>query len=122
MIKEKTYLVTVKNLVLKASVGIFPKKKKKKQKVRFNIFVTSKDNIKITNEISNFISYDDIIMNIKNVLMKGHIPLVENMADQIAKKCLKDKRILKIKIKVEKLEPFKEAESVGVEIIRMNKK
>ena len=54
--------------------------------------------------------------------MKGHIPLVENMADQIAKKCLKDKRILKIKIKVEKLEPFKEAESVGVEIIRMNKK
>ena len=100
----------------------FQKKKKKKQKVRFNIFVTSKDNIKITNEISNFISYDDIIMNIKNVLMKGHIPLVENMADQIAKKCLKDKRILKIKIKVEKLEPFKEAESVGVEIIRMNKK
>tara|TARA_B100001123_G_scaffold390519_1_gene468167 strand:+ start:2376 stop:2510 length:135 start_codon:yes stop_codon:yes gene_type:complete len=32
MIKEKTYLVTVKNLVLKASVGIFPKEKKKSKK------------------------------------------------------------------------------------------
>ena len=59
-------------------------------------------------------------MNIKNVLMKGHIPLVENMADQIAKKCLKDKRILKIDIMIEKLEPFKEAESVGVKITRNN--
>ena len=122
MIKEKKYLVIVKNLILNAYVGIYPKEKKKKQKVRFNIEVTAKDNIKIENKISNFISYDDIIKNVKKVLNKAHIPLVENMAEQIAKICLKDKRILKIKIKIEKLEPFKEAESVGAEIIRLNKK
>jgi len=34
---------------------------------------------------------------------------------------LKDRRILKIEIMVEKLEPFKEAESVGIKIIRMNR-
>ena len=97
MIKEKKYLVIVKNLILNAYVGIYPKEKKKKQKVRFNIEVTAKDNIKIKNKISNFISYDDIIKNVKKVLNKAHIPLVENMAEQIAKICLKDKRILKIK-------------------------
>ena len=122
MIKEKKYLVIVKNLILNAYVGIYPKEKKKKQKVRFNIEVTAKDNIKIKNKISNFISYDDIIKNVKKVLNKAHIPLVENMAEQIAKICMKDKRILKIKNKLEKLEPFKEAESVGAEIIRLNKK
>ena len=46
MIKEKKYLVLVKDLILKASVGIYPKEKIKKQKVRFNIFVTAQDNIK----------------------------------------------------------------------------
>ena len=98
------------------------KKKKRSKKVRFNIEVTAKDNIKIKNKISNFISYDDIIKNVKKVLNKAHIPLVENMAEQIAKICMKDKRILKIKIKIEKLEPFKEAESVGIKIVRLNKK
>ena len=47
--------------------------------------------------------------------------VVENLADKIANNCLKDRRILKIEIMVEKLEPFKEAESVGIKIIRMNR-
>ena len=46
MKKERKYLVLVKNLILKASVGIYPKEKTKKQKVRFNISVTAHDNIK----------------------------------------------------------------------------
>ena len=61
MIKEKTYLVLVKNLILKASVGIYSKEKIKKQKVRFNICVIVKDNIKKkNNDISDFVSYEDI--------------------------------------------------------------
>jgi dihydroneopterin aldolase len=122
MIKEKTYLVLIKNLTLKASVGIYPKEKVKKQKVRFNISITAKDNIKKKNDISSFVSYDDIIKNVKSVIKSGHIPLVENLADKIACECLKDKKIWKIEVMIEKLEPFKEAESVGIKIVRLNKK
>ena len=46
MIKEKTYLVLIKNLILKAYVGIYPKEKIRKQKVRFNISISALDNIK----------------------------------------------------------------------------
>ena len=121
MIKEKTYLVLIKNLILKASVGIYPKEKIRKQKVRFNISIRALNNIKTKNDISDFVSYDDIIKNVKYVINSGHIPLIENLADKIASKCLKDKKIYKIEIIVEKLEPFKEAESVGVKIVRLNK-
>ena len=122
MIKEKKYLVLVKDLILKASVGIYPKEKIKKQKVRFNIFVTAQDNIKKKNDISDFVSYEDIIKNVKNVINKGHTPLIENLAHNIAEKCLINKKILRIEIMIEKLETFKETESVGIKIIRMNKK
>ena len=122
MIKEKKYLVLVKDLILKASVGIYPKEKIKKQKVRFNIFVTAQDNIKKKNDISDFVSYEDIIKNVKNVINKGHTPLVENLAHNIAEKCLINKKIFKIEIMIEKLETFKETESVGIKIVRMNKK
>ena len=121
MIKEKTYLVLIKNLILKASVGIYPKEKIRKQKVRFNISISALNNIKTKNDISDFVSYDDIIKNVKYVINSDHIPLIENLADKIASKCLKDKKIYKIEIIVEKLEPFKEAESVGVKIVRLNK-
>ena len=121
MIKEKKYLVLIKNLILNASVGIYPKEKNRTQKVRFNISITAKDNIQTKNDISEFVSYEDIIKNVKNVINKGHTPLIENLAQNIAKKCLINKKILKIEIMIEKLERFKEAESVGIKIIRMNR-
>jgi|TARA_B110000014_G_scaffold225666_1_gene184553 dihydroneopterin aldolase len=122
MIKKEKYIVLVKNLILKASVGIYPKEKIRKQKVRFNISITANDNIKTKNDISEFVSYEDVIKNVKNIINRGHIPLIENLAQNIAEKCLINKRILKIEIMIEKLETFKEAESVGIKIIRMNKK
>ena len=121
MIKEKKYSVLVKDLILKASVGIYPKEKIRKQKVRFNISIIATDNIKTKNDISEFVSYEDIIKNIKKVINRGHSPLIENLAQNIAKKCLINKKILKIEIMIEKLERFKEAESVGIKIIRMNR-
>jgi len=122
MIKKEKYIVLVKNLILKASVGIYPKEKIRKQKVRFNISITANDNIKTKNDISEFVSYEDVIKNVKNIINRGHIPLIENLAQNIAEKCLINKRILKIEIMIEKLETFKETESVGIKIIRMNKK
>ena len=122
MIKKEKYIVLVKNLILKASVGIYPKEKIRKQKVRFNISITANDNIKTKNDISEFVSYEDVIKNVKNTINRGHTPLIENLAQNIAEKCLINKRILKIEIMIEKLEIFKEAESVGIKIIRMNKK
>ena len=122
MIKKEKYIVLVKNLILKASVGIYPKEKIRKQKVRFNISITANDNIKTKNDISEFVSYEDVIKNVKNIINRGHIPLIENLAQNIAEKCLINKKILKIKIMIEKLETFKEAESVGIKIIRMNRK
>ena len=122
MIKEKKYLVLIKDLILNASVGIYPKEKNRTQKVRFNISITTKDNIKSKNDISEFVSYEDIIKNVKNIINKGHIPLIENLAQNIAEKCLINKKILKIEIMIEKLETFKEAQSVGIKIVRMNKK
>ena len=121
MIKKKKYLVLIKDLILNASVGIYPKEKNRTQKVRFNISITAKDNIKTKNDISEFVSYEDIIKNIKKVINRGHSPLIENLAQNIAKKSLINKKILKIEIMIEKLERFKEAESVGIKIIRMNR-
>ena len=123
MNKEKNYKVFIKDLVIKTYIGIYPSEKINKQRVRFNISILAKDNIKkVKNDISQFVSYEDIINKIKKILSYGHIPLLETLADKVAAECLKNKKILLIEIKIEKLDIFKDAESVGIKIIRKQKK
>ena len=123
MIKKNNYNIFIKGLVLKAYIGIYSDEKINKQRIRFNVSISAKDNIKKeNNDISQFVSYEDIINKIKKVLSLGHIPLLETMADKIADECLKNKKISLIKIRIEKLDIFKDAESVGIKIIRKQKK
>ena len=50
------------------------------------------------------------------IVAEGHIKLVETMAERIAERCLSDKRIASVLVRVEKLE--RGPASVGVEIVR----
>ena len=123
MKKKNNYNIFIKGLVLKAYIGIYSDEKINKQRIRFNVFISAKDNIKKeNNDISQFVSYEDIINKVKKVLNLGHIPLLETLADKIADECLKNKKISLIKIRIEKLDIFKDAESVGIKIIRKQKK
>ena len=123
MKKKNNYNIFIKGLVLKAYIGIYSDEKINKQRIRFNVSISAKDNIKKeNNDISQFVSYEDIINKIKKVLSHGHIRLLETMADKIADECLKNKKISLIKIRIEKLDIFKDAESVGIKIIRKQKK
>ena len=123
MKKKNNYNIFIKGLVLKAYIGIYSDEKINKQRIRLNISISAKDNIKKeNNDISQFVSYEDVINKIKKVLSLGHIPLLETMADKIADECLKNKKISLIKIRIEKLDIFKDAESVGIKIIRKQKK
>ena len=63
-------------------------------------------------------SYEFIVADIKKLLSKGHIGLLETLGEKIASICLKDLRIISARINIQKMEVFKEAKSVGIEIFR----
>jgi len=49
----------------------------------------------------------------------GHINLVETLAERIAALCLADARVSSVRVRVEKLDIYEQADSVGVEIERL---
>ena len=59
-------------------------------------------------------------MSIRKIVATGHINLVETLAELIADRCLEDPRVKKVKVRVEKMDVFADATSVGVEIERLN--
>ena len=63
-------------------------------------------------------SYEHIVADIKSILKSGHIDLLETLGEKIVDLCFTDERVMTIKLKLEKLEVFKETRSVGIEIFR----
>ena len=118
-VKTPSYKILIKSLVLNASIGIHEFEKKKKQKISISLEIDAKDNISYVNhKIENFVSYEFIVKDIKKLINKGHVELLETLGENIFEICFNDSRIQKVKVKLEKLEVFSEADSVGIEVQR----
>ena len=116
---KNTYKILINELTLDAFIGIHDFEKKKKQKISISLSLDVNDNISgIEHKIENFVSYEHIVADIKSILKRGHIDLLETLGEKIVDLCFKDERVMTIKLKLEKLEVFKETSSVGIEIFR----
>ena len=62
-----------------------------------------------------------IPVHIKLIINKGHIDLVETLSYEILSNIFSDSRASKVWLKIEKLDVFAEAQSVGLEIIKTRK-
>ena len=120
--KEKRHFnykrkILVRDLVLKISVGIHDFEKKKKQRVKFNLDInTDPSLVPDDNNINSIINYEDVIKNIKNITNKKHYLLLETLAEKIFLKLFENTRVKKVKLRIEKLDVFKNTSSVGIEI------
>ncbi len=108
--------IIVKDLILLISVGIHNFEKLKKQKVKFNLTITTDPNLK--SEIKSIVNYESIINDIKRITKKKHFDLLENLAENIFDEIFKNKKIIKIKLRIEKLDIIKETKSVGIEVVK----
>ena len=109
--------ILVRDLILKISVGIHDFEKKKKQRVKFNLDInTDPDLVPNDNNLNSIINYEDVIKNIKKITDKKHYPLLETLAEKIFLKLFENTRVKKVKLRIEKLDVFKNTSSVGIEI------
>jgi len=119
---DQKYNVIIKNLIIDASIGIHEHEKVKKQRVSISLSIEVVDNISLVDhKIENFLSYENVINIIKLIINKGHIDLVETLSYEILSNIFSDSRASKVWLKIEKLDVFAEAQSVGLEIIKTRK-
>jgi dihydroneopterin aldolase len=117
-----SYRIFVRDLVLTGLIGIHAHEQDQPQRIQFNVDLLSDDGCSTANDdIANVVSYEDIVSGIKALLARGHVGLVETLAEEIAAMCLGDGRVRVVRVRVEKLDVFEEAASVGVEIERRHK-
>ena len=111
--------ILIEGLILPAFIGVFEHEYEAAQSVRFDVTVdVSPLAPRDEPDAQNIVRYDYIVADIKTHLAKGHVDLVETLAEDIAALCLSYDRAEQVCVAVAKLDAFEEAQAVGVRITR----
>lgn len=111
--------VFVHDLVLPCNIGVYRHEMVAPQRVRINLDLSVREgDTPINDAIGNVVCYEDLATGARAIVGTGHINLVETLAERLASFCLQDSRVAAVRVRVEKLDVFPDAGSVGVEIVR----
>ena len=111
--------VFVRDLELQALIGIHEHEKHEPQRIIVNIDLSVKEEAgPQSDDISHVVSYEIVVRKVEAIIAEGHINLVETLCEKIAAACLRDKRVMAARVRVEKPDIIANARSVGVEIER----
>ena len=112
--------VIIKNLIISMFIGIHDFEKRKKQRVKFNITITTDSKIEPNRkELSSILDYEKVIKNLTLLVEKKHYDLLEELSESIFEMIFSNKLVKKINLKLEKLDIIKNAESVGIEVSKI---
>jgi 7,8-dihydroneopterin aldolase/epimerase/oxygenase len=109
-----SYVVTIRGLVLMASIGIRRHEREHKQRVRISVDLMAAASAAVPGEDRRrIINYEKIVAAIRDIAASGHIDLCEGFAERICNACFINPRVERVRVWVEKLDVFADAEGVG---------
>jgi 7,8-dihydroneopterin aldolase/epimerase/oxygenase len=114
-----SYVVTIRGLVLMASIGIRKREREQKQRVRISVDLTARAAAAIPGEDRRrIINYEKVVGAIREIAGSGHIDLCEGFAERICDAGFADARVERVRVWVEKLDVYPDIEGVGAVLER----
>lgn len=114
-------LVRIKNLKLKTIIGIDDWERKKKQNIVINIEYEIKDSkAHKSDNINDTLNYRALNKEVIKFVKSSRFYLLEKLVSEILKIILKDKRVVRAKVEVDKPKALKYSDSVSIEMSKMS--
>jgi D-erythro-7,8-dihydroneopterin triphosphate epimerase len=111
--------IRIKGLFLRTIIGINDDEREHKQDVRINLALTVDTRPAArSDEIDDAVNYRTITKDVIDLVENSQFFLVERMAEEIARLCLRDPRVERVRVSIEKPAALRFARSVGVVIRR----
>lgn len=108
--------IFVQDLVLPVRIGAYSFEEERSQDVRFSVKVGVARRQRGGDDMRGIFSYDLVIDAIKLIIARGHVAMVETLAEAIAQAVLGHRDVHHVIVKIEKLDVIKGV--VGIEIER----
>lgn len=114
--------VFVRDLQVDAAIGVWRHEHGRRQPIRVNVDLSVQENEgERRDELADVVCYQEVVDTIRSIIDRDHVKLVETLAEHIAAACLEDRRVVAVRVRVEKLAAIPQAASVGVEIERLRR-
>ena len=112
--------VFVRDMMLMAHIGIYAHEHTGAQRVRVNVELDAIDDPATdgVDRLDRVVNYEAVAEAVRRIVGAGHVKLVETLAERIAASCLDEARVVRVRVRVEKLDVFEDAGSAGVEVER----
>jgi (5-formylfuran-3-yl)methyl phosphate synthase len=114
-VEEPVDAVFVRDVIASAYIGAYAHERGKTQRVRFDV-EASVLRVHPADDMRAIFSYDVILDAISLVTGRDHVDFLETLAEDVATIVLKDERVARVRVRLEKLDVIPGA--VGVEITR----
>jgi dihydroneopterin aldolase/D-erythro-7,8-dihydroneopterin triphosphate epimerase len=110
--------IFLKDITFQGIIGILPEERVNKQKIVINLeLFCDISKAGKSDDINDTVNYKEIFDQIEDCIKNNYL-LVEKLAEEIAKICLINDKVLEVMVRVEKPEIIDKTKSVGVEIRR----
>jgi 7,8-dihydroneopterin aldolase/epimerase/oxygenase len=117
-VENAGYTVTVRGLVLMCSIGIRRREREHAQRVRVSVDLVAGEAFP-GEDRRRIINYEKVVAAIREIARSGHIDLCEGFAERVCTACFADSRVERVRVWVEKLDVFPDAEGVGAILERV---
>ncbi len=111
--------VFIRDLAIRCIVGVDEEERREKQEVLIQITLqTDLRRAGRTDALEDAVDYRALKKRIIRLVEESRFRLIEALAESIAAECLRDGRVERVKVAVEKPGALRFARTVGVEIVR----
>jgi 7,8-dihydroneopterin aldolase/epimerase/oxygenase len=111
--------VFVHDLEIVASIGVYEHEKRYEQRVLISADLWVRDDYDgVSDRLADVLDYGKVLDDIVNLAQSGHVNLNETLAERIARQCLSDERVQRVRVSISKPDVTRSCRSVGIEIER----
>lgn len=111
--------IYIRDLALRCIIGVYPEERRDKQDVIINIVLECDHSAAAkSDQLTDAVDYKEIRKTVIKLVEASEFNLIEKLADQIARVCLQNPKVLKVTVTVDKPAALRFAKSVAVEVTR----
>jgi dihydroneopterin aldolase len=107
--------VFVRGLRLEASIGVHAHEHGRTQPLLVDVELDA--DLQPEDRLASTINYESVVTAARAVLEAGHLQLVETFTHRLAATCMRDPRIRRVRVRVEKPEALPAAAGAGFELV-----
>lgn len=111
--------VFVRDLEIVASVGVHEHEKRYEQRIFISADLAVRDDYDgVSDRLEDVLDYSTLVDGIARLVQSEHVNLIETLAERIARHCLEDARVERVRVRIEKPDAMPLCRTVGIEIER----